>query len=64
MRQEVETRANGCDEKHLPSAHAAVMWLEWQLRGDKKAAAYFVGKDCGICTDKQWTVQRKNLPAQ
>jgi len=47
-----------------PSAHAAVMWLEWQLRGDKKAAAYFVGKDCGICTDKQWTVQRKNLPAQ
>ena len=47
-----------------PSAHAAVEWLEWQLRGDKKAAAYFVGKDCGICTDKQWTVQRKNLPAQ
>ena len=47
-----------------PSAHAAVMWLEWQLRGDKKAAAYFVGQDCGICTDKGWTVQRKKLAGQ
>lgn len=47
-----------------PSAKVAVEWLEWQLRGDKKAAAYFVGQDCGLCTDKQWTVQRKNLPAQ
>jgi hypothetical protein len=45
-----------------PSAEVAVKWLEWQLRGDKKAAAYFVGKDCGICLDKQWTVERKNLP--
>jgi hypothetical protein len=47
-----------------PSAKVAVEWLEWQLRGDKKAAAYFTGKDCGICTDKQWTVQLKNFPAQ
>jgi len=47
-----------------PSGHAAVQWLEWQLRGDAKARAYFVGKDCGACTDKEWTVSRKNLPAQ
>ena len=47
-----------------PSGHAAVMWLEWQLRGDKKAAAYFTGPDCGICKDPQWTVQKKNLPEQ
>ena len=47
-----------------PSGHAAVMWLQWQLRGDAKARAYFVGKDCGICTDKGWTVQRKKLAGQ
>jgi hypothetical protein len=48
-----------------PSAHVAVEWLEWQLRGDKKAAAYFVGQDCGICTDKQWTMQRRrNIAGQ
>ena len=45
-----------------PSATVAVKWLEWQLRGDKKAAGYFLGKDCGICQDKDWTVGRKNLP--
>jgi len=47
-----------------PSGHAAVMWLQWQLRGDAKARAYFVGPDCGACTDKGWTVSRKGLPAQ
>lgn len=45
-----------------PSAKVAVEWLEWQLRGDKTAGAYFVGADCGICTDPGWTVQRKNFP--
>jgi len=47
-----------------PSAKVAVEWLEWQLRGDKKAEAYFVGENCGVCTDNEWTVERKNLPAQ
>jgi dienelactone hydrolase len=47
-----------------PSAQAAVAWLEWQLRGDKTARATFVGEACGICTDKQWTLQRKNLPTR
>lgn len=45
------------------SAKVAVEWLEWQLRGDKDAAGYFVGNNCGICVDKQWTVQRKNFPS-
>ncbi len=45
-----------------PSAKVAVEWLEWQLRGDKTAEAYFLGKDCGICGDQQWNVQRKNFP--
>jgi len=45
-----------------PAAQVAVKWLEWQLRGDKAAESYFVGKDCGICTDKRWTIERKNFP--
>lgn len=45
-----------------PSAKAAVAWLEWQLRDDKKAREYFLGKDCGICADKNWTIERKNFP--
>ena len=45
-----------------PSAKVAVAWLEWQLRGDKAAGAYFAGQDCGICEDPQWTVQRKHFP--
>lgn len=45
-----------------PSAAVAVKWLEWQLRGDKTAGAYFVGPDCGICKDPQWKVQRKQFP--
>jgi hypothetical protein len=45
-----------------PSAKVAVQWLEWQLRGDKTAEAYFVGEACGLCTDKEWTIQRKNFP--
>jgi hypothetical protein len=44
------------------AAQVAVEWLEWQLRGDPKAKKYFVGKDCGICTDKRWTVESKNFP--
>lgn len=44
------------------SAKVAVQWLEWQLRGNKTAESYFVGDDCGLCTDKEWTIQRKNFP--
>ncbi|MEG3087060.1 hypothetical protein [Sphingomonas sp. PB4P5] len=42
-------------------AQVAVDWLEWQLRGDKQAATVFSGKDCGLCTDKAWTVERKGI---
>lgn len=45
-----------------PSAHTAALWLEWQLRGDKKAGAYFVGADCGLCKEPGWKVERKNFP--
>ncbi len=47
-----------------PAAQVAVKWLDWQLRGDATAEKYFMGKDCGICTDKRWTIERKNFAAQ
>ena len=43
------------------AAQVAVAWLEWQLRGDKKAKQQFVGEDCGLCKDADWTFERKNL---
>jgi len=43
------------------AAAAAVAWLDWQLRGDKRAAAQFVGTNCGLCRDSAWKVQRKGL---
>ncbi|MEP7005790.1 MAG: hypothetical protein ABI810_07395 [Sphingomonas bacterium] len=42
-------------------AQVSVKWLDWQLSGDKVAAKSFVGKDCGLCTDPQWTVARKRI---
>ena len=42
-------------------AQVAVKWLDWQLSGDQAAAKMFVGKDCGLCTDPAWTVDRKRI---
>ena len=44
------------------AAQVAVNWLQWQLRGDKKAKAMFVGKDCGLCKDPQWKLEKKKIP--
>jgi hypothetical protein len=43
------------------AAATVVAWLNWQLRGDGKAARTFVGADCGLCRDKGWTVQKKRI---
>jgi dienelactone hydrolase len=43
------------------AAAAVVAWLDWQLRGDAVAARMFTGKDCGLCRDAAWTVDRKGL---
>ena len=43
------------------AAQAVVAWLNWQLRNDKKAAAMFVGKNCGLCTDPAWEVRKKKI---
>ncbi len=45
------------------AAQVAVSWLDWQLRGDAKAARRFVGDDCGLCRDAKWTLERRNFPA-
>ncbi len=45
------------------AASIAVSWLEWQLRGDAAAARRFVGADCGLCRDADWSFERRNFPA-
>ena len=44
------------------AASVAVSWLQWQLRGDAQAAKRFTGKDCGLCTDAQWSFEKKRIP--
>jgi hypothetical protein len=44
------------------AASVAVSWLDWQLRGDTQSAKRFVGEDCGLCKDTQWSLQRKQFP--
>jgi hypothetical protein len=29
-------------------------WLDWQLKGDRRARAMFVGDSCGLCADGAW----------
>jgi hypothetical protein len=36
-------------------------WLEWQLLGDTDASRMFVGDDCMLCTDPEWTVEKRNI---
>jgi len=43
------------------AAAAVVAWLDWQLRHDRRAARMFVGKDCGLCTDSSWSVEKKKI---
>jgi len=43
------------------AAEVAVDWLEWQLRGDEEAGRMFVGDDCGLCADPDWTLETKGF---
>ena len=43
------------------AASVAVSWLNWQLRGDAQSAKRFVGEDCGLCKDAQWSLERKQF---
>jgi len=42
-------------------AQFSVEWLEWQLRGDKQAAKAFKGRNCGLCRNPKWTLERKGI---
>lgn len=42
-------------------ANVASNWLRWTFKGDKKAAAMFVGKKCGLCTNSNWDVRSKGI---
>jgi len=35
-------------------SRVVLAWLDWQLKGDRKARAQFVGKPCGLCTNAAW----------
>ena len=35
-------------------SRAVLAWLDWQLKGDRKARAQFVGRSCGLCTNPAW----------
>jgi len=45
------------------AARLVVDWLDWQLRGDRWAARAFAGEHCRYCTDADWRIDRKNMPA-
>jgi dienelactone hydrolase len=46
------------------AAAAVVAWLDWQLRGDAKAAKMFVGEDCGLCRDPAWQFSASDAGAR
>lgn len=39
----------------------AISWLDWQLKGDQRAALMFRGADCGLCVNPRWVVRKKNI---
>lgn len=43
------------------AAQVVVNWLNWQLRNDSAAGRMFLGANCGLCTDSQWTFEKKGL---
>jgi hypothetical protein len=42
-------------------ANVAWSWAAWQLKGDSKAGAMFVGDECALCTNPSWDVESKGL---
>jgi len=42
-------------------ANVAWNWVMWQFKADRKSAAMFVGKKCGLCTNANWDVEQRRL---
>jgi dienelactone hydrolase len=38
-----------------------VAWLDWQLKGNAQAAKYFEGKDCLLCKNELWKIEKKGI---
>lgn len=38
-------------------AEVAVHWLDWQLKGDAASGNWYLGEDCGLCQNSDWTVE-------
>ncbi len=43
-------------------AEVAVHWLDWQLKRNRAAGAWFLGENCSLCRDKRWTVEQFARP--
>jgi len=43
-------------------AKVATAWLQWQLKGDKKAAAMFQGDPSGVARMEGWKVEKTHIP--
>ena len=39
----------------------ALAWLDWQLKGDKKAAKMFKGNKCGLSKRDGWTIDKNKM---
>jgi len=42
-------------------AEVVTAWLDWRLKGDRRAAARFVGADCGYRRDPRLTIESRRL---
>ncbi|MEJ0005464.1 MAG: hypothetical protein WDM77_03530 [Steroidobacteraceae bacterium] len=42
-------------------ANVASNWVLWQLKGDRLAAAMFLGAQCGLCANRNWDAESKRL---
>lgn len=42
-------------------ARVATAWFQWQLKGDKQAAAMFEGEPCGVASMAGWKVEKKYI---
>jgi hypothetical protein len=49
------------DETGGDYAEVAIRWMDWQLNGDREAAAWFQGADCVLCGKDGWKVQKKGI---
>jgi hypothetical protein len=45
------------------AARVVVGWLDWRLRADADAGRTFLGENCGLCADPEWSFESKRFDA-